>query len=671
MKGFLLIITPLLLITTVLISLNIFFQHSLQTEIAEDFNSQQLVLTKTISTSMKEYLVYMKEEAISISHIASKLNIQSKSDTEWLRTAVLGIKGLIRTDIGILSENEEIIFYDGNRDALEKTKKEIINKAKQTPFGSSTIIEKPETIYFISRMNNSEKIILLSINPSDLANHFLSRIQLSKKGNAWILTGNGTLLFHPTQPEMAGRNIYSTDNTCFECHRGFDLEKLVIEDKKTSTGKAIGPFGNEKVIAYSTVSLDDILWRIFLSANYADIIHITEKSMKIYSYLILSIMLTTIFVSTALFIFNKKRILAKEMELRQENMRKYAIELEDKVNLKTAELSREKEKLSTILNAIGGGIILIDKKGKIEWANEMIKEMFNMEVAGKYCEELWADCDISGTYAKDNIETIIMSRQNERFLQMITAPVKGEDGEVYGYIRLIQDITEMKKMEDQIVNSEKQASIGRLAAGIAHEIGNPLTSIFSYVQILRGLEDDKFKKESLETIYFHIKRISEILKQLSGFAKMPLREVKLCQINEIIENSTRLIQYDKHAKDIVIIKEMSDSLPETTIEVNQLSQVFINLILNAIDAMSEGGTLTIRSYVEDNNIVIEFEDTGVGIPKENLFKIFDPFYTTKEKGTGLGLAVSFNIIKKMNGTLTADSETGKGSIFKITLPIIP
>lgn len=669
MKGYLLLITPLLLVTAILISLNIFFQQSLQMEIAEDFNTQQLILAQTISTDIKEYLAYMKEEAVSLSHIASKMDIQSKQEFEWLKFDVIGIKGLVKPDIGILRDDGKVIFYDGDRDVLNQISKQLVNKAKSTPFGRSALIETPEILYFISPANNSGRIIFLSVNSLVLANHFLSNIQSNRKGNTWILTGNGNLLYHPTQPGMAGRNIYSTDNTCFQCHRSFDYEKVVIEGKANSKGKGIDPSGDERLIAYSKVDVDDISWAIFLSANYSDVMHITEKSMKLYSYLILTILLTTIFVSTALFTFNKKRLMAKELEMRQENMNRYAKDLEEQVNEKTSRIVREREKLSTILNAIGGGIILINKQGKILWANEMIKEIFKTEVAGKYCEELWTDCDISSTYAKDNVETTIISLKNKKFLQMITAPVKDEHGKVYRYIRLIQDITEMKKMEEQIINSEKLASIGRLAAGIAHEIGNPLTSIFSYIQILRELEDDKFKKESIETIYFHIKRISEILKQLSGFSKMPAVELQACQVNEVIENSTRLIQYDKQAQGIVIVKELSDSLPDITVDLNQLSQVFINLILNAVDAMPDGGRLLLRSYVEDNNIVIEFDDTGVGIPRENLFIIFDPFYTTKEKGTGLGLAVSYNIIKKMKGTLTVDSEPGKGSVFKITLPL--
>jgi signal transduction histidine kinase len=305
----------------------------------------------------------------------------------------------------------------------------------------------------------------------------------------------------------------------------------------------------------------------------------------------------------------------------------------------------------------------------------MVKEKLGSDVIGMPCDELFSECEVSGHYSlKDDVETVIMSNmfgQKGKYFQVITAPVKGENGEVHGYIQLIQDVTELKRMEEQMTNSEKLASIGRLAAGIAHEIGNPLTSIFSFVQILREIEQEEFKKDSLKTISFHINRISEILKQLSGFSKMPIGEPRQCQINEIIESSINLIQYDKKAKEIDIIEKLSPSLPEVSIDCNQLSQVFVNLILNAIDAMPNGGELTVKSFVKRNNIVIQFKDQGLGIPKENLIKIFDPFYTTKEKGTGLGLAVSYNIVKKMNGTLTVESEVNKGSTFTITIPIKP
>lgn len=247
--------------------------------------------------------------------------------------------------------------------------------------------------------------------------------------------------------------------------------------------------------------------------------------------------------------------------------------------------------------------------------------------------------------------------------------MRGVDDGAHSYIRLVHDVTEMKRMEEQMMYSEKLALLGRLTSGIAHDIGNPLTSVFSFVQMLRDKEQDEFKKESLETIHLYMNRIADILKQLSGFSMMPQVELKPYKVNSLIEHSLSLIQYDSRVNDITIVRDLFPGMPEITTDGNQLSQVIVNIVLNAADAMPDGGTLTIRSRVKDKNIIIAFEDTGVGIPRENLFRIFEPFYTTKEKGTGLGLAVSQSIIEKLNGSLTVESELNRGSIFVISFPI--
>jgi signal transduction histidine kinase len=223
--------------------------------------------------------------------------------------------------------------------------------------------------------------------------------------------------------------------------------------------------------------------------------------------------------------------------------------------------------------------------------------------------------------------------------------------------------------EIDMMHSEKLASLERLTSGITSEIGNPLTSVFSFIDVLMDMEDDEFKKETLETIFFHMNRISDILKQLSSFSKTPPMELKPCKVNSLIEESLALIQYDQRVQDITVVRDLWPDMPAITMDGNQLSQVIVNIVLNAADAMPNGGILTIRSRVENNSIVIDFEDTGVGIDKENLRRIFDPFYTTKEHGTGLGLAVSYSIIKKLNGSLTVESDLNKGSRFMITLPM--
>jgi len=472
---------------------------------------------------------------------------------------------------------------------------------------------------------------------------------------------------------MVVKNFYNTDLSCFQCHQSFNLEKTIIEGKAKDFGRYIAPTGEDKIIAFSTATIDNISWIVAVSAPYSEVTYATKSSMRLYSYLILSIFTTTTIISIWLIIFNKKRITADEMAKRKEELEKYAGELEEKVKVRTAELTSEKEKLDTIVSAIGGGLLLINIQGEILWANKKIQEMLGIDVTGHACQDLCAGCSfVFDTSTKEINSTVIpdLFDRKGKYFQITNAPVKGGDGEVYGYIWLIQDVTEMKKIEEHIGQSEKLASLGRLAAGIAHEIGNPLTSIFSFVQILKESEEDQFKRESLEIVHFHINRITDILKQLSGFTSMPKGEIKECHINEIIEASIDIIYFDKKAKGISIVRDLSADLSNypCVCDSNQLSQVFVNLTLNAIDSMPNSGKLTVKSMQHNGNIIVQFEDTGFGIQKEELQKIFDPFYTTKEKGTGLGLAVSYDIIKKMNGTITVESEVGKGSIFTVTIP---
>jgi len=676
MKSYLLIIGTLIVVISALITLNVFFQQSLQMEMAEQFNKQQSLLSNSIADNIKTYFYHLDEEVLLVLNILSKTGFTSQKDFDRIMGNILKEQELIKTSLGMINAKGDIIFFRGEGKAsLKSVIPEIIRRAKRTSQDGTEIIEARDMVYVISPIYGQggiKGIFFVAIKIHDIAIHFLGSIKSGNRGYAWMMDKSGTLIYHPAQPEMVGGNVYKASPGCFKCHRSFDLEKKIIEGKASVYGRHIAATGEDKILAFSSVDIGNISWIIAISSPYSEVTQATRQSMKLYSYLIISIFITTSFVSALLIVFNKRRIKAEEVSKRKEELERYAAELEERVTERTAELAGEKEKLNTVVNAIGGGIMLIDREGVIKWSNEKIKEMTGFDVDGKSCDDICPNCSaVFGKDKQDNISTTIMSNlfgQKDRYYQVTNAPIKGVNGEIHGHIRLIQDVTEMKKMEEQIINSEKLASIGRLAAGIAHEIGNPLTSVFSFIQILREMEDDKFKKESLQTIYFHINRISEILKQLSGFSRMPAGEASECRINDIIETSLNLIQYDKKAKNVSIIKELSPSLPEVVSSGNQLSQVFVNLILNAIDAMPDGGALTIKSMTRGSDIVIRFEDTGVGIPKEDLTRIFDPFYTTKEKGTGLGLAVSYDIIKKMNGALSIESELGKGSVFTITMP---
>jgi signal transduction histidine kinase len=508
----------------------------------------------------------------------------------------------------------------------------------------------------VCRSGSLTGALMVFIDLQDIATMFLSPIKSGSRGYAWMMDDKGTLLYHPTQADMMGRNLYQTDSSCFTCHKSFDVEKKIIAGSGDFYGRYVAPSGEDKILAFSTSSVGNAKWIVAVSAPYTEVTKLIGKSMKVYSLFVIFIVLTMGFTSVIMVIFFRKKAKAEE--------------LEHQVDIRTKELSTEKEKLHTVVSALGSGLILLDAQGKIQWINQTMQDIAGRDISGKSCEEICSDYTVIGSYEEHGLQTEIISNlfgKSDRYYQMTTAPVKGEDGSIEGYIKLLQDVTEMKRSEEQLIHSEKLSALERLTSGIAQDIGNPLTSVFSLVQLLREVEHDELKKETIETIYSHMNRIADILKQLSGFSKMPPPELKPARVNSLIEDSLALMDYDKRVQDITIMKDLSPTLPEIATDSNQLRQAFVNVILNAADAMPHGGTLTIRSRKENESIVIDFEDTGPGIAPGDLSRIFDPLSTIE--GAGLGLAVSYRIIKKLNGSMTAESEPDKGCKFVITLPI--
>jgi two-component system NtrC family sensor kinase len=244
--------------------------------------------------------------------------------------------------------------------------------------------------------------------------------------------------------------------------------------------------------------------------------------------------------------------------------------------------------------------------------------------------------------------------------------------------RMIDAISERdqklkEQTEMQIVQSEKLASLGRLASGIAHEINNPLTGVLSYSTALYDEIEDEGCRSDLKVIIDETLRCREIVKGILDFARETKTERLPGDINKIITDLLSILEKHVNFQNIRVKKQLSENLPEIYIDSNQIKSVINNLTVNAVDAMHDGGELTISTeYDEDDNeVVVQVSDTGVGIKEENLTKIFDPFFTTKEtgKGTGLGLAVTYGIVKRHNGTIRVDSSVGKGTTFTITFPV--
>ena len=238
--------------------------------------------------------------------------------------------------------------------------------------------------------------------------------------------------------------------------------------------------------------------------------------------------------------------------------------------------------------------------------------------------------------------------------------------------RVEERTQELREAEDQLIRSEKLASLGKMASGVAHEINNPLTSILINASLmLETCGDGHAFLEPLTMISEETARCAEIVKGLLEFARQTPAQIAPADINDVIERTAQLIEMQASVRNVKIIKALDTSLPQIELDKNKIRQVFSNLMINAIEAMPTGGTLTITSRLNGNGRQVEilFADTGVGIPPENIQKLFDPFFTTKSFGTGLGLAVSYGIIQQRGGTIDVKSEVGRGSVFTVKLPL--
>ncbi len=237
---------------------------------------------------------------------------------------------------------------------------------------------------------------------------------------------------------------------------------------------------------------------------------------------------------------------------------------------------------------------------------------------------------------------------------------------------LEQRVNQLRRLQAQLMQSERMAATGELAAQIAHEINNPLGIIKNYVGIARMLmpEDDS-NRENLKIVDQEINRIAGIVRRLLKFAKPGMEDIQSVQINQILEELLALLRGQLFRAKIETSSELAENLPEVSVSTDQIRQVFLNLIKNAEDAMPDGGKLTIRTRYRKGRVEIDVADNGCGIPPEEVKNIFEPFFTTKGvKGTGLGLSVSYGIIKNYNGEISVDSEPGRGTTFTIQLPVV-
>jgi two-component system NtrC family sensor kinase len=356
---------------------------------------------------------------------------------------------------------------------------------------------------------------------------------------------------------------------------------------------------------------------------------------------------------------------------------------------RASELKLLKEFNESIVDSINVGLMAVDLEGRVTHSNSALEKILEIgrDVAmGKRVEELFAE-DFADTLQQvlgnegwhlqqlRNIYKLHTATRKGRplVLNISLAPLQGDALVQRGALVVLEDVTTRIRLEEQLQQREKLSSIGLLAAGVAHEVNTPLTGVSSYTQMLLGMMPDTDPKHALlQKIGRQADRAVNIVNNLLNFSRTGgATEFIELDINRVLDDTIQLIEPQLRRNQIEISRSYDSNAPSVIGNAGKLQQVFTNLLLNARDAIPDGGRITLRTTSSrDDSLVVEISDNGIGIAPENVAKIYDPFYTTKGvgRGTGLGLAVSYGIVQEHSGHISVESAPGRGTTFRIALP---